>query len=107
MADLTTQHRLALAVRVDVALRRGDRRAALRAIGALYDATSREDPAAQQLFATLAARSAAQRRGAGPEKLGAMGGMVFLAILEWIGVDRTTYEQAVQQALREADVDAG
>jgi hypothetical protein len=99
MAELPTRQRLELAVRADVALRRGDRHAALRAIGVLYDATSGEEPAAQQLFRVLAARSAAQRRGASAEKLSAMTGMAFLAILAWIGVDRATYEQAVQQAL--------
>jgi hypothetical protein len=90
MADLTTQQQLELEVRVDVALRRRDRQAALRAIGALNDATSRADPAAQQLLAVLAGRSAAQRRGASPEKLSAISGIVFLAILEWIGVDHAT-----------------
>jgi hypothetical protein len=100
MADLTTQQRLELAVRVDVALRRGNRRAALVAIGELYRATSRKDPAAQQLFRVLAARSAAQRRGAGPEKLHAMTGMAFLAVLQWVGVDRAAYELAVERALR-------
>ena len=96
------EERLALAVAAHVAWARGDAAGLAHAIAALYGAIWHA-PDGAPAFRELDARARAAERLSDPARLSALAVVGLWACLDWVGVDRETYEAAVAEALRLAE----